>query len=64
LKRIERHPDDLFAMNCAAALGGRTNMGRLGSGFGNEAIFEEYMMMPKRYESDDDDDDEEDASQC
>ena len=64
LKRIERHPDDHFAMNCAAALGGRTNMGRLGSGFGNEAIFEEYMMMPKRYESDDDDDDEDDAPQC
>lgn len=49
LKRIESHPDDIFAMNCAAALGGRTNMNRFGqNSFGNEAMIEEYMMLPKR----------------
>ncbi len=50
LKRIESHPSDVYAMNCAAALGGFTNMNRLGQNyFGNNAMIECFMMMPKRY---------------
>ena len=57
LKRIEKHPEDVYAMNCAAAIGGRTNMNRFGQNyFGNEAMIESAMMMPKRYHSVDDDD--------
>ena len=59
LKRIEKHPEDVYAMNCAAAIGGRTNMNRFGQNcFGNEAMIERAMMMPKRYHSADDDDEE------
>lgn len=59
LKRIENHPDDIYAMNCAAAIGGRTNMNRFGQNyFGNEAMIERAMMMPNRYHSADDDDEE------
>lgn len=59
LKRIENHPEDVYAMNCAAAIGGRTNMNRFGQNyFGNEAMIERAMMMPKRYHSADDDDEE------
>ena len=59
LKRIESHPDDIFAMNCAAAIGGRTNMNRFGQNyFGNEAMIESAMMMPKRYHTGDDFDDD------
>ncbi len=59
LKRIEKHPEDVYAMNCAAAIGGRTNMNRFGQNyFGNEAMIESAMMMPKRYHSADDDDEE------
>ena len=59
LKRIESHPDDIYAMNCAAAIGGRTNMNRFGQNyFGNEAMIERAMMMPKRYHSVDDSDDD------
>lgn len=59
LKRIEKHPEDVYAMNCAAAIGGRTNMNRFGQNyFGNEAMIESAMMMPKRYHSVDDDDEE------
>jgi hypothetical protein len=37
-------------MNCAAAIGGRTNMNRFGMNcFGNECMIEGVMMMPKRY---------------
>ena len=62
LKRIDRHPDDIYAMNCAAAIGGRTNMNRFGQNyFGNEAMIERAMMMPKRYHSADDSDEEDDA---
>ena len=62
LKRIAAHPDDVFAMNCAAAIGGRTNMNRFGQNyFGNEAMIERAMMMPKRYHSADDSDEEDDA---
>lgn len=50
LKRIAAHPHDRYAMNCAAAIGGRTNMNRFGMNcFGNECMIEEAMMMPKRY---------------
>ena len=64
LKRIERHPDDIFAMNCAAAIGGRTNMNRFGQNyFGNEAMIERAMMMPKRYHSADDSDEDNDAEE-
>lgn len=60
LKRIEQHPDDIYAMNCAAAIGGRTNMNRFGQNyFGNEAVIEEAMMMPKRYHTGDDSDEDE-----
>ena len=59
LKRIENHPEDVYAMNCAAAIDGRTNMNRFGQNyFGNEAMIERAMMMPKRYHSADDDDEE------
>lgn len=61
LKRIERHPDDVFAMNCAAAIGGRVNLNRFGQNyFGNEAMIEEAMMMPNRYHTGDENDDESD----
>lgn len=51
LRRIEQHPDDLFAMNCAALLAGTTNMNRFGGNmFGNEAMVEMVSSMPKRYE--------------
>jgi len=61
LKRIENHPDDIYAMNCAAAIGGRTNMNRFGQNyFGNEAMIERAMMMPNRYSSSDDSDEESD----
>jgi len=50
LKRIAAHPSDRYAMNCAAAIGGRTNMNRFGMNyFGNECMIEEAMMMPQRY---------------
>lgn len=59
LKRIERHPDDVYAMNCAAVIGGRTNMNRFGQNyFGNEAMIERAMMLPKRYHGDDESDDD------
>ena len=61
LKRIERHPDDVFAMNCAAAIGGRVNLNRFGQNyFGNEAMIEEAMMMPNRYHTGDENDEESD----
>lgn len=61
LKRIESHTDDIYAMNCAAAIGGRTNMNRFEQNyFGNEAKIERAMMMPKRYHSADDSDDDSD----
>lgn len=61
LKRIASHPDDVYAMNCAAAIGGRTNLNRFGQNyFGNETMIEEAMMMPKRYHAEDDGDSEDD----
>lgn len=61
LKRIASHPDDVYAMNCAAAIGGRTNLNRFGQNyFGNETMIEEAMMMPKRYHTEEDGDSEDD----
>ena len=61
LKHIASHPDDVYAMNCAAAIGGRTNLNRFGQNyFGNETMIEEAMMMPKRYHAEDDGDSEDD----
>ena len=59
LKRIEKHPDDIFAMNCAAAIGGRVNLNRFGENlFGNEAVVELHSCLSGRYESDDEDEEE------
>ena len=64
LKRIESHPDDIYAMNCAAAIGGRTNINRFGQNyFGNEAMIERAMMMPKRYHTGEDEDADDDAEE-
>lgn len=52
LKRIERHPEDMFAMNCAAAIGGRMNINRQTySVFGNDASVEMYYTLPGRFET-------------
>lgn len=54
LKRIEAHSDDVFAMNCAAAIGGRVNINRFGEfPFGNEAPTEAFYSMPNRYADED-----------
>lgn len=51
LKRIEKHPDDVFAMNCAAALGGRVNINRYDNSlFGNGASTEMTTYLSGRYE--------------
>lgn len=64
LERIARHPNDVFAMNCAAAIGGRTNMNRFGQNyFGNEAMIERAMMLPKRYQSDSESDENSDGEE-
>lgn len=56
LKRIEAFPRDALAMNCAAVLGGRANMLRIGSFmFGNDAVLEQYQFMPKRFQDDEED---------
>lgn len=50
LKRIQSHPDDIFAMNCAYNLVQVRNLDRYGlSDLGNNAITEMYMMLPNRY---------------
>ena len=57
LERIARHPNDVYAMNCAAVLGGRSNMNRFGQNyFGNEAMIEMMLMLPNRYTFEDSDD--------
>ena len=54
LNRIARHPDDVYAMNCAAASGGRSNLNRFGRNLiGNEAMIEMALMLPERYDFDD-----------
>lgn len=51
LKRIEQHPGDVFAMNCAASIGGRTNLDRFGQyPFGNQAAADEMEILPGRWE--------------
>lgn len=53
LKRIEKHPNDVFAMNSAAATGGRVNINSFGEfPFGNEAPTEIYYCLPNRYGND------------
>lgn len=48
LKRIEKHPGDIFAMNAAASIAGTPNIKRFGiNDLGNEAIVDLYNMMPK-----------------
>ena len=62
LNRIARHPDDVYAMNCAAAICGRSNLNRYGRNpIGNEAMIEMAMMLPERYHSADDSDEEDDS---
>ena len=54
LKRIEKHPDDIFAMNCAASLAGNPNVIRIGEfSFGNDAVIDASQMMPERFNFDD-----------
>ena len=60
LKRIETHPDDIFAMNCAASLAGNPNVIRIGNfPYGNDAVIDASQMMPERFKSDDLSDDNE-----
>lgn len=66
LRRIETHPDDIFAMNCAASLAGRPNVIRIGDFlYGNEAVIDASQMMPERFDFDEmvEDESEEDAGE-
>lgn len=59
LKRIEHHPDDIYAMYCATCIGGQVNLNRFGQNYyGNEAMVEAAMMLPERYFGEDEVDDE------
>ena len=50
MKRIENHPDDIFAMNCAASLAGNPNVIRIGDfTYGNDAVIDASQMMPERF---------------
>lgn len=50
LRWIEQHPGDVYAMNCAASIGGRTNLNRIGSyPFGNQAAADEIEILPGRW---------------
>ena len=52
LRRIERHPDDIYAIHCAYSTGGRINLLRYGeSDMGNDALMEGLRMMPNRFPS-------------
>lgn len=63
LKRLETHPEDVFAMNSAAFLGGTVNLNRFGmSEFGNEAIAEQSYFLPERFSTDEADGDEDAAA--
>ena len=54
LKRIEKHPHDVFAMNCAAAIGGRVNINRYGQFmFGNDAVVEKHTYLSGRDDKED-----------
>lgn len=52
LKRINAYPKDVFAMNCAASIGGRCNLERFGRyPFGNQAAADEIEILPTRYDN-------------
>lgn len=54
LKRIEKHPRDAFAIECALHICSRVNMNRFGYNFiGNEAMIEMYDYLPGRNEKED-----------
>ena len=54
LKRIEKNPNDVFAMNCAAAVGGRVNINRYGQFmFGNDAVVEKHTYLSGRDDKED-----------
>ena len=59
LKRIKKYPNDVFAMNCAAAVGGRVNINRFGqSMFGNEAVLEKHTILSGRDNKEDEESEE------
>lgn len=59
LKRIKKYPNDVFAMNCAAAVGGRVNINRFGqSMFGNEAVIEKHTILSGRDNKEDEESEE------
>lgn len=56
LERLERTPEDVFAMNCAAAIGGRANLNRFGQFmFGNDAPIEKHTYLSGRDSEDNED---------
>lgn len=55
LKWIEKHPDDMVAMNCASLLSGRSNLNRYGENpFGNEGLTELLNECPGRMAEEED----------
>lgn len=61
LKWINGHPTDVFAMNCAAAIAGRSNLNRFGPFmFGNQGVTEEREILPDRFKKTDEETDESD----
>lgn len=51
LRRIQSHPDDIFAMNCAYNLARTCNLNRYGQfDYGNNALVEMVMTLPGRFE--------------
>ena len=60
LKRIEQHPDDIYAKHCAYSTAGRINLLRFGESImGNDVLMETVSTMPCRYASVFSDDEEE-----
>ena len=54
LKRIEKNPNDVFAMNWVAAIGGRVNINRYGQFmFGNDAVVEKHTYLSGRDDKED-----------
>ena len=48
-----------FAMNCAAAIGGRVNINRFGQNvFGNEAVIEKHTYLSGRDDKEDEESEE------
>ena len=59
LRWIEKHPDDIFAMNCAESLAGNPNINRFGRfSMGNDSAIDAMEMMPERYGYDKDGEEE------